>query len=245
MNSLLIYPHELRSSHDAVVARPRELEHLQRIIKNPQKIKITLLNQGIGYARVASINQSECVLEQIELTPHGKKPWAVLFVALSRPLTMKKIIEHGTTMGVKEFIFYRAEKSEKSYAQSKILDLKELQSLCELGLQQSTLYYEAPKIHVLPNHLDQLIQSYPLKNRFILDLGTRQNFAQYFNTTPAIHSDELAICAFGPESGFTDDDLRQFKQHHFQSISISSTVLRLEHAVYYTLGQLELFRSKP
>jgi RsmE family RNA methyltransferase len=50
--------------------------------------------------------------------------------------------------------------------------------------------------------------------------------------------------AVGPERGFINSDIERFHQAGFTSIKISSSILRVEHAVYSAVSQLELLRSR-
>jgi RsmE family RNA methyltransferase len=50
--------------------------------------------------------------------------------------------------------------------------------------------------------------------------------------------------AIGPERGFIDEDLEAFHQAEFTSVKISSSILRVEHAVYSAISQLELLRAR-
>ena len=49
--------------------------------------------------------------------------------------------------------------------------------------------------------------------------------------------------AVGPERGFTARELQQLLDLDFKQVKVSQSVLRVEHACFYGLAQLEYSRS--
>ena len=75
--------------------------------------------------------------------------------------------------------------------------------------------------------------------KFILDLKTDKSFLDV-----DINFDQPITLAIGPERGFIKEDLEPFHHAGFTSIKISSSILRVEHAVYSAISQLELLRAR-
>jgi len=50
--------------------------------------------------------------------------------------------------------------------------------------------------------------------------------------------------AVGPERGWIAEDVERFHAAGFTSVKVSSSILRVEHAVYSAISQLELLRKR-
>jgi RsmE family RNA methyltransferase len=149
---------------------------------------------------------------------------------------MKKILEHGTTYGVHRFHFYKATLSEKSYLDSKIFEAASIEEHTKLGLSQSTIYAKIPSVTTYKYNPAKNFESD--SQNFILDLNGKETFMEQ-----KINFDLPIALSVGPERGFTREDINHFTNAGFKSIKISKTVLRVEHAIYSALAQLELIKN--
>lgn len=231
MNSLIL-THE-----NEVITDKAILQHLLQTLKAKagDTLKVTVLNKGIGKAKILELNQDRLKIELLDIRP-ASKSWFDLIVGISRPQTMKKIIEHGTTFGANSFHFYQAALSEKSYLTSKIYDEQSMKELTMLGLAQSTIYSQAPELKLYPYNPAKNFESFDQK--YILDLNGTHSFLE-----EKIDFSKPIVLSIGPERGFIKEDIEAFKNAGFKSIKISSTVLRVEHAVYSAISQLEMLKG--
>jgi RsmE family RNA methyltransferase len=231
MNSLIL------SSDNQVVTDSEVLKHLTQTIKVKMGdvLKVTILNRGIGKAKILEINPQFIKLEILQITK-CHSPWFDLIVGVSRPQTMKKILEHATTFGANSFHFYQAALSEKSYLTSKIYESDSMSEITKLGLAQSTIYANTPDLKLYPYNPAKHFESY--QQKFILDLNGKHTFLN-----EQIDFSKPIALSVGPERGFIQEDLDYFKTAGFKSIKISSTVLRVEHAIYSAISQLEMLKG--
>ncbi len=231
MNSLILI------NENSVITDPEILKHINQTIKAQvgDVLKVTVLNQGIGKAKILFIDHSVLKLEIIELHP-AKNSWFDLVVGVSRPQTMKKILEHATTYGANSFHFYQAALSEKSYLTSKIYEPDSMKELTTLGLAQSTIYAKNPELKLYPYNPATHFEAY--QQKYILDLNGTHSFLD-----EKIDFSLPIALSIGPERGFIQEDLDYFKKAGFKSIKISSTVLRVEHAIYSAISQLEMLKG--
>ena len=209
----------------------KRLTHVNDIIKIQagQKLKVTVLNLGITSASVIKIDKNSL---ELEITSDFQKPsspeWHVV-VGLSRPPTMKKVLEHGSSLGIKHFHFLPATLSEKSYATSKIWEEDKLQeTLCD-GISQSANYWQLPKV----THYTNLTQlpSFDNFDKRILSLATGSG------PMPNIDKSQPLVLAFGPERGWTANEDELLRNSGFKPVSIAPSVLRVEIALFAALGQ--------
>jgi RsmE family RNA methyltransferase len=232
MNTIII------SNENGLVSDHKTLEHIHTVLKSKvgDILRIGILNQDIYSGEILSLSHFSCQLKLSKIEP-ATLPWFNLIVGLSRPQTMKKVLEHGTTFGAKEFHFFKAELSEKSYLDSKIFSDSAYNEFLLAGLSQSGIYTHLPTLTLEKyNPASQ----YQTKNqqKFILDLDTDKSF-QDFN----LKHDLPITLAIGPERGLTPNDLAEFHAAGFQSVKISSSILRVEHAIYAAISQLEMLRN--
>lgn len=213
------------------------LNHLHHTLKLAinDTIRVTRLNRDRQLARVVELTPNLCRLALIQEEKFSR-PWIDLIVGVSRPQTMKKILEHGATYGIGNFYFYRAALSEKSYLDSKIFEKESVEELLRLGLSQSALYFKEPIVHQHKYNPAKKFET--IEQKFILDLEGDKSFADY-----KIDFNKPIVISIGPERGFITEDLVRFKEAGFKSVKVSESVLRVEHATYSALAQLEILKK--
>lgn len=240
MNNLLLKPEDKVSNNEYAVRDTHRLTHLREVLKVNinQELSACLLNQGLCQAVVKNIHEKEIIFD-IHSLQDGAASLYHLWVGLSRPQTIKKILEHGSTLGVGSFHFFKAELSEKSYMTSKVLTPEESNELCDLGLAQSGCYFQTPKVEVIPYLPNDRFANLDKTQKFILDLETDKTFEDY----PIDFSQPIHL-AIGPERGWVKKEIEHFHQAGFQSVAISPTILRVEYAMAVSLGQLDMLKMR-
>jgi RsmE family RNA methyltransferase len=230
MNSIIL------NDNSGVITDQRTIDHIHQTLKLAlgDIVKITILNTGTGTGIVKSLNFTSCQIDILEIHPQIN-PWFDLIIGASRPQTTKKIIEHATTFGANSFNFYKATLSEKSYLDSKIFEMDSVNELINLGLSQSAIYSKVPDFNLYKYNPADKFQHY--EEKYILDINGKHSFLD----EKIDFSKPIAI-SVGPERGFASEDLANFTNAGFKSIKISKTILRVEHAVYATIAQLEMLR---
>jgi len=234
MNSLIL------KNSDGLITEPKIISHLHETLKaqTGEKFKCTILGKGLTLGTIESLTARECRLKFSELSP-AQPQWFNLVVGVSRPQTSKKILEHSTTFGAKSIHFFKAELSEKSYLNSKVFESDEMQDYLIAGLSQSGIYGELPNVKVDKFNPAESYSNVPQK--FILDLNGEDNFLQL---AESLNFDTPITLAVGPERGFISKDIEHFHRAGFKSVKISSSILRVEHAIYSAVSQLELLRGR-
>ncbi len=237
MNRLLLLPSErVKNSSYYEISCPEKLSHLINHLKmeKGKALKVSILNLGVGEGLILS-----CHSKKIEIEVHSissiSYPEISLFVGISRPPTLKKILEHGATLGVTHFHFFNCTLTEKSFLESKILKTDMGRNLTYLGLSQSAIYWKEPKISVYKN-----IRDLPVSSGLLLSPKAPQNVS---DIQDKIKNKQEISLVIGPERGFTIEEESFFLKKDFKSIKIHPSVLRVEQAVYVSLGQIALYLS--
>jgi RsmE family RNA methyltransferase len=236
MNRFLIFENENISPNTYEVFDPERLEHLKSVLKLKvgDTLKVALIDEGIGEAYIKDISNDSTTLLLESIDAKNQAPYD-LIIGLSRPPTLKKILEHATTLGVARFDFFKAKLSEKSYLDSKIFKDGNLEKYLRFGVSQSAIYHQLPKVELHDNLKDW-------KNReqkFILSPKSSKSFLDV-----DLDFSKRITLAIGPERGWTNSEVENFKEMGFVEIGISSSILRVETATFSSLGQLELLRTK-
>lgn len=234
MNSLIL------KNSDGVITDSKVLAHMHETLKakTGDVFKCTILNSGLCTGVITSLTETHCQLELSPTRPSSPQ-WFDLIVGVSRPQTSKKVLEHATTFGARKIHFFKATLSEKSYLDAKLFEKKECDEYLLAGLSQSAIYGQIPTVQIDKYNPAASYTETPQK--FILDLNAKENF---LDLRSSINFDTPITLAIGPERGFISDDMAHFHQAGFKSVKISSSILRVEHAIYSAVSQLELIRGR-
>ena len=237
MNNLLLFEHEQQNENHFLVKDEERLDHLVNVLgkKNGDIINLCLLNQGLAQGLIKDISENCVEIEVSERHP-GKFFPIKLVVAVSRPPTMKKILEHGTSLGVSEFHFYRPELTEKSFLEAKLFKEEQFKKHLEYGLSQSKVYFNLPKV-ISHKGLPDL-ENFKDDQRYLLKMDAGQNF-----NTKVPNLDKPLALVLGPERGLIPKENQYFEQAGFTPIELVPSTLRVEIAAFSALSQLFLFQK--
>ena len=239
MNLILIHPHEPDSAGLVRLAGERA-EHIRHVLKaTPGKtLRIGLLNGPKGCGTVESVSGKEVVLrcEFEEKIPAC--PAVDLLLALPRPKVMKRLWAQLAALGIGRIILTNAEKVERYYFDSHVLEPDFYNERLIEGLQQAgdTLLPEVRIVKELKPFLeDELNSVFPVSGKKLLaDPSGEQNVFQ------ALESAEAAkiLMAVGPEGGWTPYELELFAAHGFKIFHAGPRILRTDTACIALLSMV-------
>ncbi|PIK13875.1 RsmE family RNA methyltransferase [Halobacteriovorax sp. JY17] len=234
MNSICFFKEEIIDQSKIIFNDEKRLGHIHNHLKSKvsDEVTITILDQGIYRATILELSHHNCTIEFKEAV-QSSEPWFHLLVGLSRPQTIKKVLEHSSTLGAASFELFKAQLSEKSYSQSKIYENLNFRQYLIDGLSQSKLYYNLPSFS-LTNYMS-LEKYLTHENKYFLSL----NGIKTFNQLEASKRSN-PLLAVGPERGWTKQEESKLIESGFKPIRISASTLRVEHAIYTAIGQLEM-----
>ena len=246
MNLILIHPHEPDSA-GLVRLTGERAEHIRSVLKaTPGKtLRIGLLNGPKGCGTVESVSGQEVVMrcEFEERIP--PRPAIDLLLALPRPKVMKRLWAQLAALGVGRIILTNAEKVERYYFDSHILEPDFYNARLIEGLQQAgdTLLPEVRIIKELKPFLeDELDAIFPNPGaRLLADPSGEQNIFQCLESV----APQRCCLAVGPEGGWTPYELELFAAHGFQIFNAGSRILRTDTACVALLSMVsEIQRRK-
>lgn len=222
-------------------------EHIRSVLRAVEGdlVQVGVLNGPAGVARIERITDYDILLscEELHAVP-APVPTVDLICALPRPQTLKKILFTSAMMGVRRLHLIRANRVEKSYFHSPLLEHDHyLPHLIE-GLSQGRLtrlpeiaihdrfklFYE----EILPNLEHR--EATP-SVRLLPDLDSALTLrAFYRGDAPRL------IIAIGPEGGWVPFEVEVMTSLGFKRFRLGRFTLRVEHAVTAALSQIELLR---
>jgi 16S rRNA (uracil1498-N3)-methyltransferase len=244
VNSLLVFSDEFVAPN-RVVLRGERAREVCREYQSREGFEITFaVWQGEkGTARLCSVTPTEIVMEVTQMEPSRPLELIDLVIGLSRPQTIKKVIQAAVMLGVRSLHLVRTEFGEKSYLTASLLEPINLKGEVFKALEQIGEGL-SPMIHVhrsfsffCRTHLDLLGQGGdPL--RLIAQPGATELCPSH-----RLNAGRPIVLAIGPESGWSVDEVNQFAEHGFKPIGLGPRVIRVEIAVAFLLGQIRLLNG--
>ncbi len=211
-------------------AREYQCTHILKVLKGKTGdiINVGELNGNIGTARIEKIDESECILkvDSLELPSPSPIP-LTLIVALPRPQMIKRILQTVAMMGVKQLIFFKSARVEKSFWQSPVLQESEIQKQLILGLEQGKTTY-LPTVSLSKNF------NFFIQNMLPELLDSKHCYITDFNATiklGALNTTKENAVIIGPEGGFTQNEVDVFQSLSCIPLNMGERVLKVETAV--------------
>ncbi len=183
-----------------------------------------LINGARGKGRVAAINADSVALIFTWETPSPPLDPLVLVLGLPRPQTARKILQESAALGLSALHFFRAEKSEASYAQSTLWSTGEWRRHLVTGAAQAfdTRLPEVTHGLSLPEALSLLPNGH---HSIALD-----NYESP-QALSAIALDRPVTLGLGPERGWSASERDLLRARGFLFAHLGARVLRTETAV--------------
>lgn len=217
-----------------VILRGRRFHHVSRIlgVKVGQELTIGEKQGLIGLGRVVKIEQDSVEL-RVSFSIKPPEPIDInMVVALPRPPMIRRILFTVASMGVKSLHFIHSRRVEKSFWQSSSLRPREMQLQLQLGLEQSgdtvfpdVIFHQKFKLFVQ----DELPK---------ISKRTKNFFAHPCLNLLNGQMSLPATIIIGPEGGFIDYEVEQFKDQGFSPISLGPRILRVETAVIALIAKV-------
>lgn len=237
----LIILHKSEQENDLFRLTDARAIHIKQILRSNTGdiIEIGIINGPQGKAKIVNINDSEVVIKPLELTElPDPKPTIDLICALPRPQTLKKVLIISATMGVRNLYLIRANRVEKSYFHSPLLQPENYKPFLIEGLSQGkNTRLPIVSIHdrfkkFFENQLPLIVENAAL---LLPDKDSLINLNNiYSNTISSL------VVAIGPEGGWVPFELELMEGLGFQKFTLGRWVLRVESAITGVLNQIEL-----
>ena len=248
MNIIILEPGELNPEGRVRLSGPRAA-HLLNVLRvmAGQTVRIGVLNGARGTATVDStVGESvdlTCVLDA-EALP---RPRVDLLLAVPRPKVMRRLWAQLTALGVGRIILTNAERVERPYFDTHLLDPERYRPLLIEGLQQSRdTMLPTVSIHrrfkvLVEDELDGLSDT---GLRLVADPGAMTPASEVVSAHLGTDPHARLLLAIGPEGGWNDFELRLLDAHGFHRIGMGPRTLRTDTACLALLALVHDAMSK-
>ena len=166
-----------------------------------------------------------------------------LLIGLPRPHTARRILFEAASMGVRAIHFFLAEKSEPSYAESRLWKTDEWRERIIRGTEQA-FGTHIPQVKLHPDIQSAMeIQETPSAKIALENYEASGPLGSF-----PINSNDLVAIAVGPERGWSKAERATFRKNKWQLLHMGPHVLRTETACVAAIAalapNLSLWRSQ-
>jgi RsmE family RNA methyltransferase len=239
VNVLLFEPGELLPD-GTVHLSGRRAAHVREVLRSGpgDEVQVGMVGGLMGAARILAAGAGELVLApRLDRPPPPPAPVSLL-LAVPRPKILRRVLQASAAMGVKRVALLGSYRVEKSYFSSPVLAREAVREELLRGLEQGrdTVLPEVTLHRTFKPFLeDELEALFPEPARLLAHpADTRPLEAE----RPAGRRAALAI---GPEGGWTPYEARRLGEKGFRPVSLGPRPLRVDAAVPYAVGQVELW----
>lgn len=238
MNLILILPEEI-SPDGCVRLTDQRAGHIRSVLHavpgNP--LRIGRLNGPYGTGTVEKISDRSVTLSCVWEQRVPVRPPIDLLLAMPRPKVLKRLWAQLAALGVGRIILTNAQKVERYYFDTHILDSAFYTQRLMEGLQQArdTVLPEVTVVKRLNPFLKE--ERFPMVGKKLLadPSGTRTVF-QCLEKSDAKTSmcfpppADRVLVVVGPEGGWTPYELDLFRSHGFEAFGMGARILRTDTA---------------
>lgn len=226
MNLILLDPSEIAADHHVTLSGARAT-HIRKVLKVSlgDAVRIGVLDGGMGIGTVVSIAEDRVELRCAVDWEMPDRPRVDVLLALPRPKVLRRLWAQLAALGVGQVILTNAEKVERDYFDSHVLQEAGYRPLLIEGLQQARdTRVPVVSIHkrfkvLVEDDLDALC---PQSRRIVAHPGSETPVARALGT---VDDDERVLVAIGPEGGWNDFELALLEAHGFQRVGMGPRTL--------------------
>jgi RsmE family RNA methyltransferase len=234
MNLILIFSKEVEPGGRVELTGPRA-DHIRKVLqaKPGKSLRVGLVNGPLGVGVVEEVSREVVTLSCTWEEQAPERPPIDLLLAMPRPKVLKRLWAQFAALGVGRIFITNAEKVERYYFDTHILD-PDFYTPCLIeGLQQArdTLLPEVHVVRWLKPFLEK--ETFPMVGKKLLadPSGTQSLFPTLENSGEKVPSlGKRVLLAIGPEGGWTPAELELFRSHGFEVFGMGPRILRTDTA---------------
>lgn len=240
MNLLLLEDNELDGGRALI--RGRRAEHLRSVIgaQVGSQVRAGISRGASGTATVRADDGEAMTVEFAAEEPPRSRPDVDLVIALPRPKVLDRVVQHAASFGVDRVVIVNSWRVDKSYFDSPRMQPSSLIDNARLGCEQGRHTW-VPDV-VVHRRFMAWVEALPPEDSRLRVVADPRAGRRLSELAPLIAQGRTVV-AIGPEGGWIDRELATFEDLGFESVILSTSILRSEVAVSVMLGQLELLAA--
>ena len=230
MNLILLEPSEIGDDL-AVVLTDARAQHIRGVLNVApgDRVRVGIVDGPLGIGQVDDIAAERVRLRCTFETEVPARPRVDLLLAVPRPKVMRRLWAPLAAMGVGRVILTNAEKVERDYFDSRVLDETGYRPLLLEGLQQARdtrvpLVSIHKRFRILVE--DELDTLSPRTRRLVAhppaDLGSGSSVAAALRS---VEGDDRVLLAVGPEGGWNAFELSLLEGRGFTRVGLGPRTL--------------------
>jgi RsmE family RNA methyltransferase len=238
MNLILLQEADVDADGRAVLSDDRA-RHIRKVLKaEPGKqLRVGLLDGPFGTGTVESMDNS-LVVVRCEFDPEAPPmPKIDLLLAMPRPKVMKRLWAQLAALGVGRIVLLRAEKVERYYFDSHVVEPHFFNKLLIEGLQQARCTH-LPEVLVRPLFKpfveDELESVFPNHVKLLADPAGTKRLSDF----EGLGKGKRVVLAIGPEGGWTPYELEMLQARGFLLFGMGNRILRTDTATVGLISML-------
>jgi RsmE family RNA methyltransferase len=245
MNLILLFPEDF-ADDGTVRLTGRRARHIHDVHRARVGDGLTVgrVNGQVGTGAVLFVEPDEVRLS-VRLSEDPPPPTGIdLLLAMPRPKVLRRVLQSAASLGARRIALVAAQRVEKSYFDTPFLEPGELERNLVLGMEQA-------RDTVLPEVLvrrrfrpfveDELEAFWPgAAYARLLAHPAASLGLEGCNLGKA----SAAVLAIGPEGGWIPFELELLAAHGFRPFGLGPRILRVETAVPFAFGQVQLARAQ-
>ena len=242
MNLILLQSAEVNAESRAVLTDKRA-QHIRSVLKAEPgaSLRVGLLNGALGRALVESVEHDQVILHCSFDDEPPSKPQIDLLMAMPRPKVLKRMWAQLAALGVGRIVLLRAQKVERFYFDSHVLDPEFYNQRLIEGLQQARCTH-LPEVLIRPLFKpfveDELEQLFPEQRKFLADPSGGKGLSEVLEEGKL---PKRVVLAIGPEGGWTTYELESLQAHGFELFGMGNRILRTDTA---TIGLISMLADQ-
>jgi RsmE family RNA methyltransferase len=210
-------------------------EHIVKVLRSEigDRLRVGLINGLRGYGTILAQRKKfpfSVVLDLDLSDPPGDLPPLDLILALPRPIMLKRVLSQVTALGVGTIHLINANRVEKSFWESGVLQPQEYRPHLQHGLEQA-IDTRMPEIRLhakfkpfIEDFCPSLVGAY----RYLL-------LADPAGDHPLVNvigeKTGRILLAVGPEGGWVDYEVQKFREQGFLCCTIGERILKVDTAI--------------
>jgi RsmE family RNA methyltransferase len=230
VNLILLEPDEIGAGGAVVLVGPRANHVLTVLRVEPgDSVRVGVIDGPCGTATVRAVEDGGVRLSCVFDAATPPRPSIDLLLAVPRPKVMRRLWAQIAALGVGQIILTNAEKVERNYFDTHILDPATYRPLLIEGLQQARdTRLPIVSVHrqfkiLIEDHLERLCRT---GLRIVADPSATAPLTDLAREI----RDQRMLLAIGPEGGWNDFELGLLESHGFQRVGMGPRTLRTDTA---------------
>jgi 16S rRNA (uracil1498-N3)-methyltransferase len=212
-------------------------KHLLNVLKAPpgHQVRVGIIDGPMGIGTVTAVGTDSVTLDCVFDAAVPERPRVDLLLAVPRPKVLRRLWAQLSALGVGQVILTNAEKVERDYFDSHVMQDEGFRPLLIEGLQQARdTRLPLVSIHkrftvLVEDDLDRL---FPAGHRLVAHPGSGRSFRSALS--PA--ATDRVLVAIGPEGGWNGFELALLEAHGFVRAGLGSRTLTTTTACIATLS---------